>query len=145
MRYGRFLLGVVLTLLLVGLVAGVAWTAYNAGIMQGIAQSGILTMPATEGTTAPTPNMVPFWFFRPFGFHPFGFGFLWCLGPLFFFLIIFLLFRLAFRPNWGRGWGGGPWMRGDWDPSQSDIPPRVKEWHRKLHEDENKAPVNPTA
>ena len=133
MRYGRFLFGVVLTLLLVGLVAGVGWTAYNAGITQGVVESGKLVVPSGEGNVVPAaPMYTPFRFYGAYGFrHPFGFGILGCLVPLFFVFLLFALLRFAFRPRWG----GGPWMRGGWDSSQGDVPDRVKEWHRKLHEE----------
>lgn len=141
MRYGRFLLGIVLTLLLVGLVAGAAFTAYNAGVAQGMVATGKLVVPSGDGSVAPAaPFYPPYGFFRPYGFHPFGggFGFLGCLVPLFFIFLIFAAFRFAFRPHWGRGWGG-PGMRG-WDPSSGDVPERIKEMHRKMHEQENQTP-----
>lgn len=148
MRYGRFLFGIVLALLLFGVVAGVGWTAYNAGITQGVVESGNLVPPSIDGNAAPTaPFYAPYGFRGSYGFYrPFGFGFglLGCLVPLFFIFLLFALFRLAFRPRWGRGWGG-PWMGGgvgrDWDPSKGDIPPAVQEWHRKLHETENQTPT----
>lgn len=141
MRYGRFLLGIVLTLLLVGVVAGAALTAYNAGVAQGMVTSGKLVVPSGDGSVAPAaPFYPPFAFGRPFGYRPFGFGFglFGCLVPLFFIFLVFGLLRLVFRPRWGYGWGG-PGRRG-WDPSQGDMPERVKEWHRKLHEAENQTP-----
>ncbi len=137
MRYGRIFMGVVLALLLVGLVAGVGVTAYNAGIMQGVVESGRFVPPTTEGGVAPT---APIWIYGPGAFHRpfgFGFGFLGCLVPLFFIFLLFALFRFAFRPHWGHG----GWKRGGWDPAQGDIPPAVKEWHRKLHEEETAAPT----
>lgn len=136
MRYGKFLLGVVLTLLFVGLIASIGWTAYNAGMMQGAVQSGTMVVPTTEGTTAPiTPYSAPWAFYRPFGFfHPFGFGLFACLVPFFFIFLFFVLLRLVFRPRWGGPWGHG-------GSNNGDIPPRVQEWHRKLHEQESQAPT----
>lgn len=140
MRYGRILVGFILALLVVGVLAGVGVTAYNAGVSQGVVDSGKLVLPTTDGTAPTAPFVAPYGFYRPFGFGPrfgFGFGFLGCLVPLFFFLLLFALFRLAFRPRWSRGWGGpgmGWGMRGGWDPSKGDIPPGLKEIHRKLHE-----------
>ena len=130
MQNRRFFLGIVLTLLFVGLLASVGWTAYNAGIAQGMVQNGTIVVPSS-GAVLPNAPM----YYGAFGFHrPFGFGIVGCLAPLFFFLLLFALFRFAFRPHWG-----GPWMRGGWDPSQGDMPERVKEWHRKLHEQESAA------
>ncbi len=141
MRYGRFILGVILTLLLVGLVAGVGFTAYNMGVMQGAVVSGNLTPPVTGGVAPAAPYAAPFWFYGPFGFHrPFGFGLVGCFVPLLFILLVFVLARLVFRPRWGMR--GGPWMRGDWDPARGDVPERVKEWHKKLHDAENQAPTS---
>lgn len=150
MRYGRVFFGIVLALVVVGVVAGVAWTAYNAGIYQGVAESGKLIPPTIDGNTAPVaPFFGPYGFYGPLGFRRgfgFGFGIVGCLVPLFFIILLFALFRLAFRPRWGRGWGG-PWMRGgwdgSWDPSKGNIPPAVQEWHRRLHETENQPPTQP--
>lgn len=133
MRYAKVLIGFMLALLVVGVVAGIGWTAYNAGVAQGLVESGKIVPSSTGGAVVP---VAPFGLYGPFGFHrPFGFGFglLGCLVPLLFFLFLFSMFRLMFRPRWGRGWGG-PWMRGGWDPAHGDIPPGVQEWHRKLHE-----------
>ena len=149
MQNARILAGFLLALLVVGLLAGVGYTAYNAGVSQGVIDSGKLVVPSTDGTAPAAPFVAPYGFYRPFGFGPrfgYGFGFLGCLAPLFFFLLIFALFRFAFRPHWGRGWGGpGMGMRGRWDPSQGDIPQGVKDWHRKLHEEEDKTTTPPTA
>jgi hypothetical protein len=133
MNYGRIFFGFVLALLVVGVLAGIGWTAYNAGIAQGVVESGRLVVPA-EGNTAPiAPYYAPYGMYRPFGF-----GWVACLIPLFFFLLLFGLFRFLFRPPWARGWGAYR-MGGGWDPSSGDVPERVKEWHRRLHEqtDEN--------
>jgi len=155
MRYGKILVGFLLALLVVGVLAGVGYTAYNAGVSQGLIDSGKLVLPATNGVAPTVPYAAPFGapygFYRPFGFGPRfggGFGFLGCLVPLFFIILLFALFRLAFRGRWGRGWGGpgmGMGMRGGWDPSSGNIPPDVKEWHRKLHEEDEKATTPPAA
>lgn len=161
MRFGRVLFGIVLALVVVGVVAGIGFTAYNAGLTQGIYESGKLVPPAADGSVVPTaPMMAPFGYYRGFGFggyggfgrpFGFGFGFLGCLAPLLFFFLIFGLFRFVFRPHWGRGWGGrgwggGPGMRGGWgDTAEGDIPPAVREFHRKLHEEENTTPPPPAA
>lgn len=134
MRASRILFGVVLALVFVALVASVGWTAYNAGIAQGMMESGKLVVPTTTGSVVPVaPMYAPFGFHRPFGF---GFGLFACLVPFFLLLFFVMLMRFAFRPRWG-----GPWMRGGWDPSQGDVPERVKEWHRKLHENDNPTPT----
>ena len=49
MRNGRILMGFVLALLVVGVVAGIAFTAYNMGVSQGVVDSGKLVLPAPDG------------------------------------------------------------------------------------------------
>jgi len=152
MRFGRVLVGVLLVLLLIAIVAGVGWSAFNAGLMQGMVASGAQTLPADGGTVPVTPSTVP-WHFGPWGvravgfgwgFHPFAFGLFGCLVPVLFLFLIFALFRLAFG---GPRYWGGPWSRGGtgWDSSQGDIPPAVRDMHRKLHEmDATNPPAAPT-
>jgi hypothetical protein len=85
---------------------------------------------------------MPFGFYNAYGSHRpfgFGFGFLGCLVPILFFLLIFALFRFAFRPRWG-----GPWRYGGWENGQGDIPPGVREWHRRMHEQDTAPPPAPT-
>jgi hypothetical protein len=117
---GRVILSVLLVLLLIAVVAGVGVYAYNAGVAQGMVASGKLTTPS-DGV--PYPYLAPF-FFRPWGF---GFGFFGILAPLFFFLLIFGLFRLIF---WRGAWGGGG-PRRYW---REGVPPAFEEWHRRSHE-----------
>ncbi|MBF8281595.1 MAG: hypothetical protein HW378_510 [Anaerolineales bacterium] len=126
---GRTILIGLLVLALLAGAAGVGVYAYNAGVAQGLVQSGKVTV--VEG--GPYANYGgPFFFPRPFGF---GFGFLGCLFPLLFFFLIFGLLRgLLWRGPWGwrRGWGGGghhghgPWGEGS-------VPPMFEEWHRRAH------------
>lgn len=142
MRYGRAITVVLAAVLLVAVVAGIGWSAYNAGVAQGLAESGKLTLPA-EGATVPVvPYYAPFGWFRPWGlYHPFGFGLLGCLIPLLVVFLLFGLFRFAF---WGprRYRWGGAWARGykGWNPEQGDIPPAIRELHRKLHETDSGNP-----
>ncbi len=142
MRNSRIWFGILLGLLLFGLVAGVGWYAYNVGVTRGIVASGQLVAPTAEGgVVPPAAGAMRFGFPYAYGFHPpfgFGFGILGCLVPIFFFFLIFALFRLIFRPHWG-----GPWRRGGWDYESGDIPPRVQEWHRKMH-DQDTAPAPPS-
>jgi hypothetical protein len=110
---GRFILGLLLVLVLIALAVSIGVYAYNIGVAQGLTDSGKLTTP------------YPYPFYGPFFVHPFGFGFLGFLGPLFLFLIFFALLRGLF---WGRHWGRYPGRWGD------QVPPAVEEWHRKMHE-----------
>ncbi len=123
----RVVFGVLLTLVLIGAAAAIGIAAYNAGVAQGLAESGKLVGPESGGG-------VPFYGYgRPFFFHrPFGFGCFGLLFPLLFIFLIFALLRgLFWRPHWG--WGGGmrhgPWGQG--------VPPAFEEWHRRAHEPES--------
>lgn len=126
---GRIILIGLLVLALIAGAAGVGVYAYNAGVAQGLVQSGKVSV--VEGGPGPYPYYGgPFFFHQPFGF---GFGFLGCLFPLLFFFLIFGLLRGIFwRGPWGwkRGWGGqhehGPWDKGG-------VPPMFEEWHRQAH------------
>jgi hypothetical protein len=118
------LIGLLVLVLLAG-AAGIGVYAYNAGVAQGLVQSGKVTV--MQGGPYAYPYAGPF-FFHPF----FGFGFLGCLFPLLFFFLIFGLLRGIFwRGPWGwrHGWAGGhhgPWGKGG-------VPPMFEEWHRQAH------------
>lgn len=121
----RIVFGILLAMLLLAGVASVGVYAYNAGVAQGLIESGKLTdlPPGAEARVYPYFYGGPFWFHRPFGFGIFG-----CFGPLFFILLIFVLVRgLMWGGPWGRGhgWKHGPWEKG--------VPPMFEEWHRQAH------------
>ena len=135
---GRVIWRVLGVLLLVAVLVGAGWMVYNAGVMQGLAQSGKLALPnvtVPNGGTAVQPYpyfypyMGPFGWGRGFGFFPFG-----CFVPLLFFFLIFFLIRGMFfhgPRRWGH-WHGGPYGgTGGYDSSQ--VPPVVEEWHRRMH------------
>jgi hypothetical protein len=138
MSNGRILFGIILALVLVALVAGAGWYAYNVGVARGLVMETGSVPPLENG--APVPYSAPFGYYPYWGFHyPFGFGFglLGCLVPLLFLFLFFGLFRFLFwRPRWG--WDG---RHGGWDPARGEIPPRIKEWHRQLHEEERARPT----
>jgi hypothetical protein len=117
---------VLIAVLLLAGAIGIGAYAYNWGVAQGMADSGKIVAPAAGAVPYP-------YFHRPFGFHPFGFGFgfLNCLFGLFFFFLLFGLIR-AFI--WRGHWGG--WHPRHWDGKH--IPPMVEEWHRKMHEQQAK-------
>ena len=119
--YGRIISGVLLTLIAITIVAGVAFYAYNAGIAQGIVQSDKL--PAPVSGAAPSP----YYYGAPFLFHPFGFGFLGWLVPLFFLFLVFGFLRALF---WGAHWRSWRHYR-HWEDG---YPPMFEEWHRRMHE-----------
>jgi hypothetical protein len=117
------------------LLCGLGAVAYNFGIMQGTLQS-LRVQPAAPGTT---PGTAPYPYYGGPFFHPWGFGFglLGCLFPIFFFFLIFALFRFVF---WGGRRYGHGWHRG-WE-NDSGVPSRFEEWHRRAHEQPQ--PVQPT-
>jgi hypothetical protein len=89
------------------LAAVVGGIAYNAGVAQGIEESGKV-IAAPGGPYPAYPYM---------GWHrPWGFGFFF--APLFFIFFWFVILRGPFwRGGWGRRCGGG-----------------LDEWHRQAHE-----------
>ena len=124
----RVALGVVLVVALAVGAAALGWSAYSAGLAQGAAQSGGQVAPQAAGP-------YPFYAYGRYGFHPFGFGFLGCLGPLVFLFVVFALFRLLFWGGMGRhrhwGWGPkGPFMP---DEFRNHWRERAEEWHRQQH------------
>jgi hypothetical protein len=92
-------------------IAAVAIGAYNAGVAQGVVESGRAIAAPPAGT--PYVYVWP----RPWGF---GFGFF----PLFFLLFLFIALR-------GLIWRG-PW-RGGWGCRSDGVPPAFEEWHRRAH------------
>jgi hypothetical protein len=128
--FGRMtgLIGGLAALLVLGIVAALAFAAGQASVPVGAA-----------GAAAPA-------YVGHYGWG-FGFGFLGFLIPLFFILLLFW----ALRPRWGghRGYGYGPglWGRGRWGengPEGGDDPNspwaarrrQLEELHRQLHEAE---------
>ena len=98
--------------LVVATAVAIAIGAYNAGVTQGIAQSGALTASA-----GPPPYAVyPYMWYRPWGFGFFP------IFPFFFVLLFFFAVRGLFWRG-GRNW----WARYD------RVPPAFEEWHRRAH------------
>jgi len=128
----RIAAGIVLLLVLVGGAAALGWTAYNMGLSAGSPQSGVQVGPQA---VAPVPAPYSYGPYAPYPHHPFGFGFLGCLAPLFFLFIVFFLFRMVFWGGMGRHrhWGWGP--KGPFSPD--DMPnhwrQRAEDWHRQQH------------
>jgi hypothetical protein len=119
--YGRIISIVLLTLVAFAILTGVVFFAFNAGVAQGVMQSDKLPAP----TTGAVPS--PYYYGAPFLFHPFGFGFLGWLMPLFFLFVVFGFLRAIF---WHARWGGWRHHR-RWE---NEYPPMFEEWHRKMHE-----------
>lgn len=116
-------------LVLVAAIAGIAYFAFQAGVVQG----SPITIEAPSGETVPA---YPYYgygygmpFHRPWGF---GFGFFGFLLLLFLFFLAMRAFRFLF---WGPRWGWGHHRRGPWARHwENGVPPMFEEWHKKAHE-----------
>ena len=125
---GKIVARIVSALVLVAVIGGIAFLAFQAGVAQG----SPITIDAPSGESMPAPY--PYYgygmpFHRPWGF---GFG-LGCLGPI---LLVFLLFValrsfrfLFWGPRWGWGEARGHWRR-HWE---GGVPPMFEEWHKRSH------------
>ena len=114
----RIALAVLLVLITAVGALGLGMYAYNAGVTQGLAQSGRIVAP-DGGAVVP--------YYNPMPYHPFGFGF---PGFLFSCLFIFMIFGLIRAIFFRRHWG----MHSRRDMWNGDFPPMAAEWHRKMHE-----------
>ncbi len=119
--FGRIVAGLVL----IAVVLGVAFFAFNAGMAQGVATK------VPQSVTQ--PGTVPYAFYgAPFFWHPFFgiFGFI--IGLLVLFFVFRLISFIVFGPRWGWGghWHRHAWRHGWYD---GEIPPMVKEMHDRLH------------
>lgn len=132
----RGFVGLVATIIVVGLLVSLGAGIYQAGVTQGVIDAG--RFPA--GATVPIAGY-------GYGWH--GPGLLGLLFGLIFLFILFGIIRAAFfGGRGGRGWGHhgygygrGPWGR-DFGPGEGPEPwrvdrdGRIAEWHRRLHEEE---------
>ena len=107
----------VLGALVIGGAAALGIGAYNAGVAQGIAQSGAL---AAQPSVTPYP-VYPYLWHRPWGF---GFFPIFPIFPFFFFLLFFFVIRGLF---WRGPWRAGRGYR------YEGVPPAFEEWHRRAH------------
>jgi hypothetical protein len=127
----RFAIGFVLVVALILGAAAIGYAAYSAGIAQGaaLAAGAPAVAPAVVPAQAPYGPMM-----FGYGFPHFGFGFLWCLVPLFFLFVVFGLFRFVVRGGmWGHrhgGWGPRGFMH---EGMRAQWMERAEEWHRKQH------------
>lgn len=115
----RGLLAAVLVLVLGG---AIAVGAYEAGLAQSAQQ---IVVPATVPAAGGAPVVA--YYGHPYGwgwgFFPFGF-----LFPIFGLFLFFALMRALI--GGGRGWG-----HHGWHESQSGVPSRVEDWHKRMHAD----------
>lgn len=132
MNGNNITLRIVSGLVLVLAIAGIAYFAFQAGVVQG----SPVTIEAPSGETAPMPY--PYYGWRMPFHHPWGFGF-GCFGALILFFLFFAAFK-AFRLllwgprwNWGHRGGHGPWRHG-W--GEGSVPPMFDEWHKRAHGDQ---------
>ena len=126
---GRTIARILLVVVLVGAAVGIGATAYDAGLTNGLAQSGQVVV--TPGAYPVAPYAGYGWGFG----H--GFGFFGFFGFLLFLFLLFGLIRAAFggRRGWGPGghnhgrgdWRGGDWRGGPWESRAREI---HDEWHR---------------
>ena len=112
MNNRHLLRALVFGVLLLGGAAVLGVGAYNAGVAQGIAESGRLV-----GAPPPVGTPVYVW---P---RPWGFGFFPFFPLLFLFLFFFVVRGMLWR---GRRHGG-------WRYRYEGVPPMFEEWHRRAH------------
>jgi hypothetical protein len=121
----RALLAAILILVLGGAIAA---GAYEAGLAQGAVQ--IVAPAAGAAPAAPVVAYYGHPYGWGFGFFPFGF-----LFPIFGLLLFFALMRALI--GGGRGWGHHGWY------SDSGVPGRFEEWHKRAHGDTTTGTVPP--
>jgi len=126
----RIVLGFLIGLVLIAGAATIGFYAYQAGVAQGLVESGKLAVePASPEGYVYHYRGGPFFLHHRFGF---GFGFLGCLIPFLFFILIFSIIRMiVFGPQHWGGWG----YRGHWGPGgwEKGVPPMFEEWHQRAH------------
>jgi len=119
--YRHVIFRIIAGLVLLAVIVGIAFFAYQAGVTHGTAVS--VPLP-TSGNVQP---------YQPYLWHPFlGFG---IFDLLFAFFLLMLAFhamrRLILGPRWGwRHMDRGPLSHGPWGEG---VPPMFAEWHRRAH------------
>jgi hypothetical protein len=137
---GRTIAGIVLTLLLVGGAVAIGVTAYNAGVTQGLVDSG-------QVVVAPGYPVGPY--VGGYGYNHGGFGFFGFLGTLVFIFLVIGLLRAVIggRGGWGRSGWGGPGGRYGGPGGQYGAGPwsdRAREFHDELHRTSGQSAKDPT-
>ena len=122
--------GILIAVLALAAAVAIGLGAYNAGVAQGIAESGRAVAALPPGATP-----VYLWPYRGFGFGFFPFFVLLFL----FFVLRGVIWRRQRWYGWGGGWGPGcGYYRG--------VPPApyFDEWHRRAHEQQPPQPPSGT-
>ncbi len=123
---GKIIFRIIAGIVLVAAVAGIAWFAFNAGVMQNV----VSELPQGQPGDAPAPYIgygMHFW--HPFPFYGFG-----CFGPLLALFLLFIALRAFGILFWGPRWGHlhyAGWHRGGW--GNGEVPPMFQEWHDRAH------------
>ncbi|MBM4425654.1 MAG: hypothetical protein FJ031_00300 [Chloroflexi bacterium] len=115
--------------LLIGLLAAGGYTAYRAGVSQGIALAPEVAE-AIQQQGVPVAPMVGYGYPQSLGYHHFNpFGAI-CFSIFFLFLFFGLLKMIFFR-RMRHGWSHHSHWKKDWE---GGVPPMFDEWHKRAHE-----------
>ena len=126
----RFVFRILAGSVLIGVIAGIGYLAFNAGVAQGTASQMPVAQP--DGPAVGVPPYPPFGYGMPY-WRPFPFFGMGCFAPLLGIFLLFLALRLFGFIFWGHRWGHwhhGPWRAG-W--TEGEAPPMFQEWHRRAH------------
>ena len=133
--FGRTILGVLAVIALVGLVAVIGTSVYNAGVSQGIAEAANAAAASGDPVVVYPPYVGGHY---GYGNGGWGFGFFgiffWILG----FFLIFGLLRAAF--GWGR-WGGYRGGYSKWGGHHDGPRDYLDQWHRERHGESPETPA----
>jgi len=132
---GRGFFRFIAFLLLVGLLAVVGVSIYNAGVSAGIASD--VGRAIASGAPIPAGYYTGAYVGQPWGY---GFGFGGFLIGIFFLFLFFGLIRAAF--GFGR-WGGhrGPGGYSKWGGHHGGPREYLDEWHRERHGETPETPA----
>jgi hypothetical protein len=121
--------GILVALVVLVGLGSLGLVAYNAGVAQGLTESGKVALPAAPAG----PAAVAPWYAYPHGWG-FGFGPLGCLLPLILILCFFMIFRMAVWGMWGSHLGSYGHRRifGHQD-GERGVPPFFETWHNRAH------------
>jgi hypothetical protein len=116
--------GMAIAALVIAGAVAIGVGAYNAGVAQGIVESGRLI--AAPQTATPYVYVWP---------RPWGFGFF----PFFPFVMLLLFFFVVRGLFWRNRWHGSGRYR------DAGVPPMFDEWHRRAHAASSASPAAPAS